>query len=200
VSYDVSCYWLSARCEIRSAVRFLPAGDLNFAEVRSEQWTVYGQNVISKGTARQRRRMLKYGRRNILGEERSSRPVIRGEAVPTDGQKMTPHDFRAFRGISSHFTQSSLWDWSLLWSSGHSYWLQIQRSRVWFLALPDFPRSGVSGTGSTQPREDNWGADLKTSSDSGLQGGPDSIRQFLIINNRSIQQHTGKWKSTFCCR
>jgi hypothetical protein len=27
---------------------------------------------------------------------------------------------------------------------------------------------------------------------SNLQGGPDSIRQFLIINNQSIQQHTGK--------
>jgi hypothetical protein len=33
-----------------------------------------------------------------------------------------------------------------------------------------------------------------------LQGGPDHIRQFLIINNQSIQQHTGKWESTFCCR
>jgi hypothetical protein len=33
-----------------------------------------------------------------------------------------------------------------------------------------------------------------------VQGGPDSIRQFLIINNQSIQQHTGKWQSTFCCR
>jgi hypothetical protein len=33
-----------------------------------------------------------------------------------------------------------------------------------------------------------------------LQGGPDSIRQFLIINNQSIQEHTGKWESTFCCR
>jgi hypothetical protein len=33
-----------------------------------------------------------------------------------------------------------------------------------------------------------------------IQGGPDSIRQFLIINNQSIQQHTGKWESTFCCR
>jgi hypothetical protein len=33
-----------------------------------------------------------------------------------------------------------------------------------------------------------------------LQGGPDSIRQFLIINNQSVQQHTGKWESTFCCR
>jgi hypothetical protein len=26
-----------------------------------------------------------------------------------------------------------------------------------------------------------------------IQGEPDSIRQYLIINNQSIQQHTGKW-------
>jgi hypothetical protein len=45
-----------------------------------------------------------------------------------------------------------------LWSSGESSWLQIQRSRVGFRALPDFLRSSGSGTGSTQPREDNWGA------------------------------------------
>jgi hypothetical protein len=45
-----------------------------------------------------------------------------------------------------------------LWSRGQSSWLQIQRSRVRFLALPDFLRSSGSGTGSTQPREDNWGA------------------------------------------
>jgi hypothetical protein len=42
-----------------------------------------------------------------------------------------------------------------LWSSGQSSWLQIQRSRVRFPALPDFLRSSGSGTGSTQPREDN---------------------------------------------
>jgi hypothetical protein len=47
-----------------------------------------------------------------------------------------------------------------LWSSS---WLQIQKSRVRFLALPDFLRSSVSGTGSTQPREDNWGATWKSS-------------------------------------
>jgi hypothetical protein len=35
-----------------------------------------------------------------------------------------------------------------LWSSG-------QISRVRFPALPDFLISGGSGTGSTQPREDN---------------------------------------------
>jgi hypothetical protein len=32
------------------------------------------------------------------------------------------------------------------------------RSRVRFPVLPHFLRSRGSGTGSTQPREDNWGA------------------------------------------
>jgi hypothetical protein len=42
-----------------------------------------------------------------------------------------------------------------LWSSGQSSWLQIQRSRVRYPALPDFLGSSGSGTGSTQPRKDN---------------------------------------------
>jgi hypothetical protein len=42
----------------------------------------------------------------------------------------------------------------LLWCSGLSSWLQIQRSRVRFLALPHFLRNGGSGTGTTQPHED----------------------------------------------
>ena len=42
-----------------------------------------------------------------------------------------------------------------LWSSGQSFWLQIQRSRVRFPALPDFLSGSGSGTGSTQPREVN---------------------------------------------
>ena len=42
-----------------------------------------------------------------------------------------------------------------LWASGQSFWLQIQRSRVRFPALPDFLSSSGSGTGSTQPREVN---------------------------------------------
>jgi hypothetical protein len=48
-----------------------------------------------------------------------------------------------------------------VWSSGQSFWLQIQRSRVRFQALPYFLRGSGSGTGSTQPREDNWGATWK---------------------------------------
>jgi hypothetical protein len=45
-----------------------------------------------------------------------------------------------------------------LWSSGQSFWLQIQRSRVRFPALSDLLRSRGSGTGSTQPHEGNGGA------------------------------------------
>jgi hypothetical protein len=67
-----------------------------------------------------------------------------------------------------------------LWSSGQSSWLQILRSRVRFPALPDFPRSSGSGTGSTQSRVDNWGATWKESSGSGLKieinGRGDSLR------------------------
>jgi hypothetical protein len=55
-----------------------------------------------------------------------------------------------------------------LWSSSQSSWLQIQRFRVRFPALPDFPRSSWSGTGFTQPLEDNWGATRTDSSGSGL--------------------------------
>ena len=40
-----------------------------------------------------------------------------------------------------------------LWSSGQSFWLQIQRSWVRSPALPDFLSSSGSGTGSTQPCE-----------------------------------------------
>jgi hypothetical protein len=55
-----------------------------------------------------------------------------------------------------------------LWSSGQNFWLQIQISQVRFQTLPEFMRSRGSGTGSTQPREDNWGVTWKCSS-SGLE-------------------------------
>jgi hypothetical protein len=47
------------------------------------------------------------------------------------------------------------WLFNDTWSSGHSFWLQMQRSWVRFPALPDFLRSSGSGTGFTEPREDN---------------------------------------------
>jgi hypothetical protein len=54
--------------------------------------------------------------------------------------------------------------WPPLWSSG-----QIQRSWVRFPALPDFQRSSVSGAGSSQPREYNWGTTERKSSSSELE-------------------------------
>jgi hypothetical protein len=44
-----------------------------------------------------------------------------------------------------------------LWSSGQSSWLTEPEVRIRFSALPDFLRSSGSGTGSTLPREHNWG-------------------------------------------
>jgi hypothetical protein len=43
-------------------------------------------------------------------------------------------------------------------SSVQSSWPQIQMSGIGFQVLSDFLRNSLSGTGSTQPREDNCGA------------------------------------------
>jgi hypothetical protein len=58
--------------------------------------------------------------------------------------------------------------WPLLWSSAE-FLAADPEVRVRFPALQDFLRSSVSGTGSTQPREYNWGATWKKSSGSGLE-------------------------------
>ena len=63
--------------------------------------------------------------------------------------------WRLFRQVVKKFGQLEPRNRPPLWSSGQSFWLQIQRSRVRFPALPDFLSSSGSGTGSTQPREVN---------------------------------------------
>jgi hypothetical protein len=47
--------------------------------------------------------------------------------------------------------------WPPLWSSGQSSWLQIRRP-VFHSRHSQKKKSSGSGTGSTQPREYNWGA------------------------------------------
>jgi hypothetical protein len=51
-----------ASCEIRAAIHFLHAKNMNAVEIHYELCTaVYGQNVMSEGTVRQWRRMFKVG-------------------------------------------------------------------------------------------------------------------------------------------
>ena len=83
------------------------------------------------------------------------------------------------------FNIHSIIQWPPLWSSGQSFWLQIQRSRVRFPALPDFLSSSGSGTGSTQPREVNWGATWIKSSGSGLEN-----RDWTAVGNRCADHVT----------
>jgi hypothetical protein len=54
----------------------------------------------------------------------------------------------------------TIYIWPPLWSGGQRSWLQIRRSRVRFSDTTRKKSSG-SGTGSTQPREYNWGATWK---------------------------------------
>jgi hypothetical protein len=67
------------------------------------------------------------------------------------------------------YTALSTSKWPPLWSSGQNFWLPTQRSWIRFPILPNFLRSSGSGMGSTQPREDKWGATWKKSSGSGLE-------------------------------
>jgi hypothetical protein len=63
-----------------------------------------------------------------------------------------------------------------LWSSGRSSWLQIRRPgfdsrhyQIFWEKKERKENGSVSGTGSTQPREYNWGATWEKSSDSCLE-------------------------------
>jgi hypothetical protein len=95
----------------------------------------------------------------FMEENASANDTVRHFAADTPSLKKGPYL------MQERFKDIAIWFWSShrdegppLWFSGQSFWLQIQRSRVRFQALPDFLRSKGSGTGSTQPREDNYGA------------------------------------------
>ena len=99
--------------------------------------------------------MAERGRMDDRGEKE-----LKKEEHHNKESNINPIKFLGFRVHSLKFRR--LYDilsinplYPPLWSSGQSFWLQIQRSRVRFPALPDFLSSSGSGTGSTQPREVN---------------------------------------------
>jgi hypothetical protein len=57
-------------CEIRAVMCFLPSKNMSAGEIRRELCeAVYGQNVMSEGTARQWCGMFKGGRTNVHDQE-----------------------------------------------------------------------------------------------------------------------------------
>jgi hypothetical protein len=65
-----------ASCEIRVLIHFLHYKNRSAAEIHRELCAIYGQNVTSEGTVKQRRRIFKDGRKNVHDEERSGLPAI----------------------------------------------------------------------------------------------------------------------------
>jgi hypothetical protein len=55
-----------ASFKIHAVIHFLHAKNMSAAEIRRELFSVYGQNVMSKGTVRQWCRMFKEGRSGRL--------------------------------------------------------------------------------------------------------------------------------------
>jgi hypothetical protein len=120
-------------------------------------WQCFGSSKIVIITAWHRVTCLRRQRIWLVYCRRAVRSSARSSTILTPYFSVSPVKFR-------HSTSNQATTYSFrilsrppLWSSGQSLWLQIQMSRVRFPALPDFLRSRGSGTGPTQPREDNWG-------------------------------------------
>jgi hypothetical protein len=102
-----------------------------------------------KGSERKRRRtsgttcLLTTGTKENRGKNQENKPVISAE--------IRTQYFR-IQSLKRHMYTRIL-DVPSVWSSHQSFWLETQRSRDQFPALPNFLISG-SVTGSTQHRED----------------------------------------------
>jgi hypothetical protein len=68
-----------ASCETRAVIGFLHAKNMSAAEINRKLYAVCGRNVMSEGTVRQWRRILKHGRTNFHDEEGSLPPAICSE-------------------------------------------------------------------------------------------------------------------------
>ena len=97
-----------------------------------------------------------------------STKCLQDSVVPVSFYGWTDNLLEIFTAADKKIVSIILWiHGPPLWSSGQSFWLQVQRSRVRFPGLPDLLSSSGSGTGSTQPREVNWRATWIKSSGSG---------------------------------
>ena len=102
---------------------------------------------------------------HIIGDNQVKSLFLKQEVRKEKGQSFSRNnsvdsdlsnsDVLVQHSASVLLTLRRLMSYIYLWSSGQSFWLQIQRSRVRFPALPDFLSSSGSGTGSTQPRAIN---------------------------------------------
>jgi hypothetical protein len=81
------------------------------------------------------------------GEKLEEYRVLVGK--PEGNKQLVRHRSRWEDNIKMDFREVRWDDGPPLWSSGQSFWLQIERSRVRLLSLPDFLRSRGSQTGST---------------------------------------------------
>jgi hypothetical protein len=103
------------------------------------------------------------GRAPWTGDQPAERPLNAENKIYADSHPFLEWHITRFYScllflndsLKSQFFDRSLW--SPLCSSGTTD-LEV---RVWFPALPDFLRRSGSVTGSTQPREYNWGATWK---------------------------------------
>ena len=77
-------------------------------------------------------------------------------------------------------------DWPPLWSSGRSFWLEIQRSRVRSPALPDFLSSSGSGTGSHSA---SWGQ-LRSYLNEKSSGSRSRKQRLTAVGNRCADHVT----------
>jgi hypothetical protein len=89
------------------------------------------------------------------------KPILIRQAMPSHNVQVDVGLGRTVRCLLNMNTIGICSRSDHLWSSGQSSWIQIQRSQVRFLALPDYSASSWSGMGSTQPQEYNWVATWK---------------------------------------